>query len=153
VLLLPPAFRTPPHLVDPTGALEVWLTEPAGMLDHAAPGTVFTAKLATWLTGEATDAMLELAAKRGDERFTFVHDWRGVTSHESAARIKVIDWGRRLGRRIRRIDIALASDASPLFRMAVAGGTMAMSVVGIPCFSWRTIDEAVARAKVRPAGL
>jgi hypothetical protein len=153
VLSLPPAFQGKAHLVDPTGALKVWITDPPGMLDHLVEGSTFTAEAANWLVTEATDAMMAYGKSRGVERFVFVHDWRGGRAHDSSARLRIIGWGRRLVRQIERIDIAIAEDAPALFRMAVFGGTMAMSVLGVKCEVHTSIDEAVAAARVLPARL
>lgn len=152
-MLLPLAFQTKPHLVDPTGTFRVWLTDPPGMLDSLAAGSTFSSELAQWLTGEATDAMIEHGQSLGVDRFVFVHDWRGARAYDTAARLRIISWGRRLVRQIERIDIALADDAPALFRMAVAGGTMAMSVLGVPCRVAKSLDEAVKAAGIRPAKL
>lgn len=131
----------------------VWITDPPGMLDSLTDGATFSAELANWLVGEATDAMLAYGQSQGIDRFIFVHDWRGARAYDTAARLRIIGWGRRLVRQIERIDIALADDAPALFRMAVAGGTMAMSVLGIPCKVRKSLDEAVAKTGVRPAKL
>ncbi len=142
---LPAPFDGPPSLTDPSGKLKVWLTAPAGMVDQLSDGCTYTAAMAHWLVGPATDAMLALGARTGVERFRFVHDWRGVASYESDARIAVINWGRTLGRgRIERIAILIAPDSGTLFRMAVHAGTTAMAVLGIHC----TIEEDIGAALV-----
>jgi len=92
VLLLPLAFQTKPHLVDPTETFRVWITDPPGMLDSLTDGATFSAELANWLVGEATDAMLAYGRSRNVDRFIFVHDWRGARAYDTAARLRIIGW-------------------------------------------------------------
>lgn len=143
-------FASKPDLADPSGSVLVWLTKPAGMVDHVVPGRVFTDAMARFLVGPATEAMFEVGRSTGVERFRFVHDWRGVESHESAARTRLIDWGRRLRPRIDRIDIAIAPDAPALFRMAVHGGAMVMSIISVTCTVSTDVEVALRNAGVHP---
>lgn len=108
-----------------------------------------TSSAASWLSGEATDAMFSKGG--AGARYRFIHDWREIKSYDTDARLKLIDWGRRLARNIARIDVILPPDAPALVRMAVSGGTMTLTMLGIPCFVRATIEEALSGIDIRPA--
>jgi hypothetical protein len=138
-----------PTLIDPSGTMRVWLTDPPGMLDQAAMGAPFTTQLAHWLTHDASAAMQ--AAYGSDARYTFLHEWRGITTYTTDARLDIIGWGRKLGmKHIERIDIVLAPDAGTLFRMAAQGGSLAMTVIGVKCGIADSIEGALASTKLKP---
>jgi hypothetical protein len=147
---LPAPFdTTAPTLVDPSGTLRVWLTDPPGMLDQMAIGCPVTTEVAHWLVHVAGGAMV--AAYAPDARYTFLHEWRGVTTYTTEARLGIINWGRGLGlKRVERIDIVLAQDAGTLFRMAVQGGAMTMSVLGVKCALVDDVDATINATNLRP---
>ena len=147
---LPAPFdTTAPTLVDPSGTMRVWLTDPPGMLDQAAVGARFSTELARWLTQDASAAMT--AAYPADARYAFVHDWRGIATYTTEARLDIIGWGRKLGmKHIERIDIVLAPDAGTFFRMAVQGGALAMTVIGVKCAVAASVDAALASSPLAP---
>lgn len=85
------------------------------------------AEVARFLSVRASDALDR--HRRGDERATYLHDWRKLRSYTPEARALMTQWGLDVRGRTERIVIALSPQAK-LVKMGVGVATMALQVAG-----------------------
>jgi hypothetical protein len=90
-------YAAPPDLTDGPGSIDVWITDPPGLITRSHE-KILRAATATFL---ARDADLLLRQSVGGP-YVFLHDFGSVRGYESGARGIMTDWGRALGPRLKK---------------------------------------------------
>jgi hypothetical protein len=154
----PKVVASRPHFANEH--VQVWLLEPLGMATRILGPVHVTRPMIEIITDAATQALRRLN-DRAPARMRFMHDWRGVTGYDPAARQAVLSWGLDLGvRRVARIDVLFEPTQSKLLAMGIASAQAAFSAFGIEFVTYRSPDgllaaggcRAEARARIEPPG-
>jgi len=111
---------------EPTG-FRIWFTRPLGIVTQMGHVSDVGDDLARFVSTRSQSWLDE--RRRHGERFSYVHDWRGLEKYSGAARKTMTDWALSVHARAERIAIALQHDAK-LARMGVSVATLALQVVG-----------------------
>ncbi len=85
------AFRRQPHLLDDTGSVGVWITQPAGMVVQLLRETVATGEAARFISVDAYQKLV--GVMRPGERAFFIYDMALMVRYESEARVILTQWG------------------------------------------------------------
>ena len=140
--------------------IQVWLLEPLGMATCIVNPVHVTRPMIDIILDTGTQALLRLH-ERAPVRMRFMHDWRGITGYDPAARQAILRWGLDLGvTRIARIDLLFERTQSRLLTMGIASAQAAFSSLGIEFVTYRYPDELLAaggarveaRARIDPPG-
>lgn len=140
-------YATPAALSQGDGSVEVWLTDPPGILTRTH-GTIFRASTATFL---ARDADLFLRQSVGGP-YLFVHDFSSLRGYDSGAREIMTDWGRALGPRLKKARVCIADDAPRLVRMGVSVVCAGLVVAGFDMRLAPNAESALRELGVRAKG-
>ena len=121
----------------------VWLVEPSTMLtviDLDAHVGVEVAELMIESTYDALHRMIDETGRAS----TFVHDFRGMVSHDSRIRAMDGKWPLRFGRaKIEAIHVMVNPAAPRLARMAASGVEMAIALLGFRYKTYWSSNEFV----------
>ena len=140
--------------------VQVWLLEPLGMATRIVGPVHVTRPMIEIMTEAATQALLRLH-ERAPDRVLFMHDWRGVTGYDPAARQAVLGMAQSLGcSRVARIDVLFDPVKSRLLTMGITSAQAACAAFGIEFITYRYPDDlltaggarAEARARIEPPG-
>lgn len=114
-----------PAMVAPGGGIEVWFTEPLGIYTKLRV-THFSTTESSFLAGEVTNRLRAL----GPPPYVFVHDWSGLLTYDSKARVAMTNWGFTLRKKMRCVRIFPGVDVPSLVRMGLTVGCSALTVAG-----------------------
>lgn len=121
----------PPLTALSIGELRLWLTQPLGIATQFEPSAHLTVRTARLIAGPATDLLLALH-RRAPQPMRFAHDWRNLSSYDSAARQILTEWGLNLGaERVARVDVLLSAQTPSIVRMGTTVGQAALAVAGV----------------------
>ncbi|MEM9071939.1 MAG: hypothetical protein AAGE52_25750 [Myxococcota bacterium] len=81
----------------------------------------------------------QLIARQSGQHFSF-HDYLYLTSYDSAARIKLTQWGKAAGVRVPHVHVL---QRSKIVAMGVAAAGLALSLVGTTLHSYSNRDDFV----------
>src|SRR4051812_15398563 len=97
-----------PHVTLERG-LDIWITEPLGLVTSAQPHAFLTKAAAEFIATHVRDELLRLWAPR-PVKMRCLHDWALLDGYDHVARTKLIDFGNDMGvERTERVDILLST--------------------------------------------
>lgn len=143
-----PIFDVPPHLEHPAG-VRMWFVEPIGVVTQFHRATHIDLDISQFFSGRMDDQLRDMAPTR-DAKVHYVHDWRRVSSYDSAARKHLIDWGVRVRNSFSSLVIVIPEEAPTLVRMGVSVASTSMALVGVNLRMEHDIHEVVRRMALRP---
>jgi hypothetical protein len=115
-----PLFDRPPDLERPA-VIKVWLfDEPPTMVDQVVAASLTNAA-AAFLTTEVEAELQRRWVSKG-KAVRYVHDWRHCTSYASAARDRLIDWGKASMAHSAHVAVCISDKSSPFVRIAAVTG-------------------------------
>lgn len=124
-----PIFASRPHLLDPSGTMALWFTDPPGAwLQFIRPGRG-TDELSEWMAGPALRA---LVARFPRETLTLVLDFRLMTDRDLAARARILQTAPALRDSLARLIVLPSFYATPLHMKATAAGVRLARAFGLP---------------------
>ena len=145
----PVPFSSRPDVLDPTGEIAAWYTDPPGAIVQLARPIHLSFERVKWLLGPG-HRMLE-------ERFPDAHafitvlDLRRMTSRDVAARALMQDRCLSRRARFRHSYVLLPESAGPVYRMSVQTGVTLLRVMGFPVDVTATLEDAIRKGGLRPA--
>ena len=145
----PVPFHSRPDMIDPTGEIAAWYTDPPGVIMQLMRPTHLSVERVKWLLGPG-HRMLEERFPDARE-FITVLDLRRMTSRDVAARTLLLD--RSLARRelFHQSYVLLPESAGPIYRTSAQAGVTLLRVMGFPVEVTPSLDDAVRKASLRPA--
>lgn len=124
-----PAFGCRPHLLDPTGTLAAWFTDPPGAwLQFIKPGRG-TDELSEWIAGPALCA---LVARFPRDMLILVLDFRLMTDRDLTARARILQTAPALKDSLARVVVLPSHYATPLHMKTMAAGVRLARAFGLP---------------------
>ncbi len=143
-----PAFRRPPHLLDESGTVGVWITRPAGMLVQLLRETAATGDMARFISQDAYNKLV--STMRPDERAFFIYDMALMLRYETEARVILTQWGLSVRDRIEHIVVRPPPEMNKLGRMGIQTIAAAMSLAGVQLDVVDDIEPFLRERNLRP---
>lgn len=140
-------FSGVPHIVDPTGSVAVYWTDPPGALVQLVQATRGTSEMAHWLVGEA----LELLFNRfpGVDGLRIVIDMRRMTGRSAMARSVLMNAAGAAAGRIGQVVLLPSVHMGPAYLTVIEATAVALRLVGYRVDVEHDLDEALRRHGVR----
>lgn len=124
-----PAFACRPHMLDPSGTVAVWFTDPAGAwLQFIKPARA-TDALSEWIAGPALAAFV---ARFPGEQLILVMDFRLMTDRELTARARILQTAPALKDSLARVIVLPSHYATPFHNKTMAAGVRLARAFGVP---------------------
>lgn len=144
------AFRTAPHLLDPSRTLAVWFTDPPGIFVQFARRAPCTVPLAQWMAGPLCTSV----AKKypGEGPLVFVLDLTHMQGRDPASRQMIVDAGRTFASRLRRTVIVPPADASRVYIASLSAAASLARLVGLTV-SVESLSDAVRSLSAASSGV
>jgi hypothetical protein len=143
-----PLFRSPPHLVDASGNVAIWITRPAGMVVQLLHESVATSEMARFISRDGYAKLLGALAP--NERAYFLYDMALMERYESEARMILTQWGIDVHSRIKHIAVRPPPEMNKLGRMGIQTIAAAMSLVGVPFNVVDDLEPFIREQNLRP---
>jgi hypothetical protein len=99
----------------------------------------------------AAEVQAEVEKRYGAKgrKVRYLHDWRGCSSYEVAARDRLMEWG-KVGRPMtEETIIGISPSASPFLQIALSTGTFVMRRIGMKISVVPNLDELLAALSPR----
>lgn len=141
-------FRKPPHIIDESGSVGVWITRPTGMLVQLLREAVVTGEMARFISQEAYSRLVSVM--RPNERAYFIYDVALMVRHESEARAVLTQWGLNVRDKIEHIVVRPPPEINKLGRMAIQTIGAAMSLAGVQLDIVDDLEPFLRERSVRP---
>jgi hypothetical protein len=142
-------FATPPDVIDPTGAIAVWWTNPPGMfvqLTRPARGTTATAE---WLVGPLFAALVR--------RFPEVHDlhvvldMRPMTGRSAIARALLTRHVKAVRAQLGHVVIIPSLHLGPAYLKMLEASALLLVMAGVPIAIEHNLDRVLDKHGLRAA--
>ncbi|XYH94571.1 hypothetical protein ACMHYB_43080 [Sorangium sp. So ce1128] len=143
-----PPFRRQPHLLDDSGSVGVWITQPAGMLVQLVRETVATGEIARFISVDAYQKLVSVM--RPGERAFFIYDMALMVRYETEARVILTQWGLSVRDRIEHIVVRPPPEMNKLGRMGIQTIAAAMSLAGVQLDIVDDIEPFLRERNLRP---
>ncbi|HEX2675580.1 MAG TPA: hypothetical protein VHM19_03050 [Polyangiales bacterium] len=147
-----PFFPEPPHARDPSGKIAVWYTEPAGVVLQLLESCEGTLEMAQWIAGpNAAETRRRFPAENGE--LIVVFDMRALTGRDPAARATVIEMGKTMRSRVKRIVLLPPRTFSPTLRRTMEVTLALLKVFGLNIDVAQGPGYVLAETRLRPLPL
>jgi hypothetical protein len=143
-----PAFAAAPHLLDPSGTLAAWFTQPPGIWVQFIRAARGTDELTEWLAGPALNALI--GRFRG-EALTLVLDFRLMTDRDLSARARLLQTAPALKDVLAKVVILPSLSATPLHVKTMAAGIRLARSFGVPVELQTSATQTLAQLGLRAA--
>jgi hypothetical protein len=121
--------------------IQVWLLDPLGMATRIVGPVHVTLPMIQIVTEVASRALMRLH-RHAPVRMRFMHDWRGVTGYDPAARQAILSGALALGvERLSRVDVLFERSSCRLLTMGITAAQAAFSALGVEFCTYRFPDE------------
>jgi len=124
-----PCFVVSPHLIDPSGAIAVWWTDPPGAVMQLGEPTRGTTEMAEWLVGPAIDRLLQRFPGTGELRV--ILDMRQMTGRSATARALLMQCGKTVSRRLGQVVIVPSMLLGPTYIKIVEAAVLLVRMSGL----------------------
>ncbi|WP_165374357.1 MULTISPECIES: hypothetical protein [Sorangium] len=142
------AFRRQPHLLDDSGSVGVWITQPAGMVVQLLRETAATGELARFISVDAYQKLV--GVMRPGERAYFIYDMALMVRYETEARVILTQWGLSVRDRIEHIVVRPPPEMNKLGRMGIQTIAAAMSLAGVQLDIMDDLEPFLRERNLRP---
>lgn len=141
-----PPFSGMPHLLDPSGTLAGWFTEPPGVWLQFTKPARGTDELTEWLAGPALAALL---ARFPGEQLTLVLDFRLMTDRDLSARARLLQTAPALKDALAKVVILPSLSATPIHVKTMAAGIRLARSFGIPVELQTSATQVISQLGLR----
>ena len=138
------AFATAPHLVDPSGAVAIWLTDPPGAVMQFTREAEGTVPLAKWIVGPALEHLLRRFT--APMKLVIVMDLGLMTGRDAAVRPILTETAKNLRPRIERSLIVPPVKTSAIYLASLHAAVSLLRVFGVPVET-QTLPSALANLR------
>jgi hypothetical protein len=146
-----PAFATAPHVIDPSGVIAAWWTEPPGVLMQFARPSRGTTEMAEWLVGPGFDLLL--GRFPGARELRVVLDMRAMTGRSATARALMLQRAKTVHDHVAHVVLLPSQQLGPAYVKIVEGTAMMLRLAGLRVDVEHGLERVVARYRLRPASV
>jgi hypothetical protein len=146
---LSPAFTVPPHVIDESGAVAAWFTEPPGVVLQFIRPARGTTELAKWVVGPAYNQLVRRFPDGYELRI--VLDMRQMTGRAATARAVLIDHGKLVSQRLGRVIILPSVHMGAVYLKVVETTALMLRAFGVRIEIEQSLERALAKQDVRLA--
>jgi hypothetical protein len=142
-------FATPPDLIDPSGLMAAWWTDPPGVLLQLTRQARGTTAMAEWLSGPFFDAFVR--------RFPEIHDlhvildMRRMTGRSAIARALLMRHAKAVGKRLGQVVILPSVHMGPAYVKMLEATALLLAAAGVSVVIEHHLDRALAKQGLRVA--
>jgi hypothetical protein len=136
-------FSGVPHIVDPTGAVAVYWTDPPGALVQLVQSTRGTSEMAHWLVNDAMDLLFSRFP--GVDGLRIVIDMRRMTGRSAMARSMLMNAGGTAAGRIGHVVMLPSLHMGPAYLKVIEATAVALRLIGYRVDVEHNLDEALKR--------
>ena len=141
-------FSGVPHIVDPSGAIAIYWTDPPGALLQVVQATRGTSEMAHWLVNDGLDLLLNRFP--GVDNLQLVIDMRRMTGRSAMARTILMNAsGGQAAERIGQIVLLPSVHMGPAYVAVIEATAVALRLVGYRVAVEHDLDEALDKYGVR----
>jgi hypothetical protein len=144
-----PAFNVPPHVVDETGAMVGWFTEPAGVVMQFTRPTRGTAELAKWLVGPGYTQLTRRFPDGSDLRV--VLDMRQMTGRSATARALIIEHSKLVAKQLGKVVVIPSLHLGALYVKVIEATALMLRPFGVHIIIEHDLQHALCEAGLRLA--
>ena len=142
-------FATSPHVVDPTGSIAAWWTDPPGVLAQLTCPTRATTEIAGWLVGPAFDQLLGRFPGATDLRV--ILDMRQMTGRSATARSLLMQRAKTVVGRVTHVVLVPSVLLGPAYITIVETAALVLRAGGLRVDIDASLDRVITRHGVRAA--
>jgi hypothetical protein len=142
-------FTTPPDVVDPTGSIAVWWTDPPGVLLQLTRPARGTTAMAEWLIGPLFDALVRRFPEARELRV--ILDMRHMTGRSAIARALMLRHAKAIARRLGQVVIVPSTHLGPAYIKLLEATALLLSVAGVRLVIEHNLDRALEKQGLRVA--
>lgn len=146
---LVPAFAVAPHVIDPSGAIAAWWTDPPGALMQFARAGRGTTEMAEWLVGPGFDLLLSRFPGASDLRV--VLDMRQMTGRSATARSLLLQRGRNVAGHIGHVVLLPSVHLGAAYVKIVEATALMLRMGGLRVDVELGLERVIAEHGLRPA--
>jgi hypothetical protein len=140
-------FSGVPHLVDPTGAIAVYWTDPPGALVQLVQSTRGTSEMAHWLATEALDLLF--GRFPGVDGLRIVLDMRRMTGRSAMARSVLMNASGAAVGRVGQVVLLPSVHMGPAYLNVIEASAVALRLIGYRVDVEHDLDAALKKHGVR----
>ena len=144
-----PAFAVPPHLLDESGAIACWFTEPPGVVLQFTRPTRGTGELSRWLVGSGYNQLIRRFPDAHELRM--VLDMRQMTGRSATARSIMIEHAKLVSQRLGRVIILPSVHLGAFYVTVVETTALMLRPFGVRIEIEHSLERALARQELRVA--
>lgn len=126
---VPAVFAHAPHLLDPSGCVGAWFTEPAGAWFQFVRASRGTDELSEWLGGPALEAVV---GRFPNQKLILVLDFRLMTDRDLSARARLLQTAPAMKDLVAEAVIIPSLSATPMHLKTMSAGVRLARSFGIP---------------------
>ena len=124
-----PAFAVPPHIVDESGAIVGWFTEPAGVVLQLTRPTRGTTELAKWLVGPGYTQLIRRFPDTSD--LYVVLDMRQMTGRAATARALMIEHAKLIAKQLGTVVVLPSVHLGALYVKVIEATALMLRPFGV----------------------
>jgi hypothetical protein len=147
--LLLPAFALPPDIVDPSGTIVAWWTDPPGVVMQLNRPTRGTATMAEWMVGPGFEQLVARFPGLTDLRV--VLDMRQMTGRSALARSTLMQPAKLFAARVGHVVLIPSIHMGPAYIKVVEAAAILLRLVGMRVDIEQSVERALAKHGIQPA--
>jgi hypothetical protein len=147
VAALSPAFTLPPHVIDESGAVAAWFTEPPGVVLQFIRPARGTTELAKWVVGPGYNQVVRRFPDCYELRI--VLDMRQMTGRAATARSVLIDHAKLVSQRLGRVIILPSLHMGAVYLKVVETTALMLRAFGVRIEIEQSLERALAKQDMR----
>lgn len=136
-----------PHLIDPSGSLGVYWTDPPGALVRFIRQERGTAEMAEWLVGEGLSLLL--ARFPGSRELRFFFDMREMTGRSATARAVLMRASTLPGLRIKHVVLLPSQHLGAAYPTVIEASAIVLRLIGYRVHVEHDLERALAKHGTR----
>jgi hypothetical protein len=141
-------FSGVPHIVDPSGAIAIYWTDPPGALLQVVQDTRGTSEMAHWLATEGLELLLSRFP--GVDSLRLVIDMRRMTGRSAMARSILMNAsGGQAAERIAHVVLLPSVHMGPAYITVIEAAAVALRLIGYRVDIEHDLDDALDKVGVR----
>jgi hypothetical protein len=146
-----PPFDARPDVIDPTGTVAAWYTDPPGVIIQFTRPTRGTTELARWVVGPGNDALWRRF--RDGSKVILVFDLSLMDGRDAEARALLHESARVNKERVARTIVIPPKGASSAYLSALRVATLLLKIIGFRVEIESSITYVIAECHMKSAGL
>jgi hypothetical protein len=141
------AFDAPPHLVDPSGALGVYWTDPPGVLVQFIRPARGTTELAEWLTSEGLELLI--ARFPVDQELRLILDMRQMVGRSASARSLLMRASKTSRSRVQHVVLLPSVHLGATYAKVIEASAVVLRMLGYRVHVEHDLERALKKHGTR----